>query len=329
MSYEALTQAECQQDEPVTTDLLLKIKNNFDYIYSLIGSGGDGGGGGGDIPNGSLEIDEDADNIPDTWTRYLYPGGSGSYDIATPMHGAKSYRFTRAAGVNNGGGYLECSYVETNELSREIIRVIYRCSVAGIKVMVQVRYYDKDKVEIGSPTTLFSSTANPTTGTQMFLEYVPVANARYLKVRLIGGYTDTDVAGDVFFDGVKRIGWESAQKYSGTIAEESTVADSWTDCGSFNIVLPNLNNAPVHIFFRASARGYQISTAGQRFRVGTNYSNYVENIGTSFEENSFYLYIARCNGGTLTVYQQLKSNDGGNAVYGKKDVAEVGVIVCA
>jgi hypothetical protein len=326
MAYEALTQAECQQDEPVTTDLLLKIKNNFDYLYSIIGSGSGGGsgGGGGGIPNGSFEIDEDGDNIPDTWTRYLYPGGSAAYDTDTPMHGAKAYRFTRAAGSNNGGGYLESDYLATSELFNGLIWVIYRCSVAGIKVMVQFRFYDKAKVEIGPPTTVFSSTSNPTTRTKILLGCVPVANARFFKVRLIGGYTDTDVAGDTFFDGTGISDFVGNLAGSGTIAEQVQVASgAWQDKGSFQVNVGTLSeNCVVRLHFAGELHSMYPSTgatASQRFRVGSSYSGQgdVQN-NTAYQKFYYSITLPVGTSGEQTVNQQLYIDVPADGAYGRK-----------
>ena len=71
--------------------------------------------------------------------------------------------------------------------------------------MILIYYYDKDKVELvsGSPATLHSSTSYNTTPTRYIYQFTPPAGARYFKVFLVGGYTDTNVAGTVRFDDVK------------------------------------------------------------------------------------------------------------------------------
>jgi hypothetical protein len=96
MGYSALLSTEVDVDSPVNTTLIQKIKDNFDYLYSAIGSTGQA------PVNGSFEIDSDADGIPDNWARGLYSGGSAAHDATTPFHGAKAYKFSRAAGAGNG-----------------------------------------------------------------------------------------------------------------------------------------------------------------------------------------------------------------------------------
>lgn len=199
MGWDPITDEEIQPNKPVVGDggFGKKVKGNLEYLYGNISLGqGDG------IPNGSFEIDSDSDGIPDSWTKNLYPGGAGSYEITNPAHGAKSYKFTHPGGAGNGGGYLESDYIEIHGLKTYWISWILWASVAGIKNIVQVRYFDKDKVELGSgsPETLWSSTSNPTSPTLFTATYTPPATTRYVKYRLIGGYSDTNVAGTTYFD---------------------------------------------------------------------------------------------------------------------------------
>ena len=100
MGYDAILSTEVDVDSPGKAELFQKIKDNFDYLYSLIG-------GPVEVPNGSFEIDTDADGVPDNWTLNLYAGGSAAFDTTTPAHGANAYKFTRASGASNGRGYLE------------------------------------------------------------------------------------------------------------------------------------------------------------------------------------------------------------------------------
>ncbi|MDI9562514.1 MAG: hypothetical protein QM235_15215, partial [Pseudomonadota bacterium] len=91
MGYSAILSSEVDVDSPGKAELFQKIKDNFDYLYSMMG-------GVVELPNGSFEIDTDADDIPDNWTRNLYAGGSAAFDTITPAHGAKAYKFTRTSG---------------------------------------------------------------------------------------------------------------------------------------------------------------------------------------------------------------------------------------
>jgi hypothetical protein len=50
------------------------------------------------VPNGSFEEDVDSDVVPDRWSVFFYPGGTGGYDIGKSVHGMKSYSSSIRAG---------------------------------------------------------------------------------------------------------------------------------------------------------------------------------------------------------------------------------------
>ena len=196
MAYDAITSAEIQVGKPEKQSLWQKVKDDFDYLYGAVASAS------GALPaNGSFETDSDGDGIPDSWTRTLYPGGSGAFETSSPAHAAKAYKFVHPGGSGNGGGKLVSEYIEVTELTKYNLSFILWASVAGMRNKVQADYYAKDKSSI-STSDLYNSTSNPTSATFYQYTFTPPANARYVKIMLIGGYTDTDVAGNIFFDGV-------------------------------------------------------------------------------------------------------------------------------
>lgn len=196
MAYEPIDSAEIQVKQPVTRTLLTKVKNSLDFLHGTIGSLGNI-----DIPNGSFEIDSDSDGVPDNWTRGLYPAGSGSTETASPTHGAKAYKFVHPGGASNGGGYLDSDYVPCSPIVDLVVRFLHWASAAGMRNQVMVIWYDKAKVYLSS-TTLYNSTANPASPTLFSYVTTPPAGARFFRLRLIGGFTDTNVAGSAWFDGV-------------------------------------------------------------------------------------------------------------------------------
>lgn len=200
MAYSALTAAEIASGKPLTTSLMAKIKADLDWLYGVIGSIGII-----QIPNGSFEIDSVGDGNPDVWTKNLYPGGSGTLYTTSPAHGAKSWSFTHPGGAANGGGYLDSDYIEVSELMTTWLSFITWATAAGMKNKVQIRYFDKDKTELGagSPYDLYNSTANPTSAMAFTMDFLPPATTRYIKIRLVGGFTDTDVAGTAYFDDIR------------------------------------------------------------------------------------------------------------------------------
>lgn len=201
MAWNAITDAEIAVKKPITHALWQKVKDCLLYLYGMVAMVGTGGAV---IRNGSFETDADSDGIPDGWSRGLYPGGSGAFETTSPAHGAQSYKFVHPGGASNGGGYLESDYVDIHALTAYAMTFISWASAAGMKNMVQARYFDKAKVELGagSPVTLWTSTSNPASATENTVGFTPPAAAKYLKFKLIGGYTDTNVAGAAYFDNV-------------------------------------------------------------------------------------------------------------------------------
>lgn len=78
--YNAITNAEIQVDQPIKQELMQKIKDNFDDHQTRVGSLTQFG-----IPNGSFEIDSDADDRPDTWTINTYSGGVAGLSPSTVL----------------------------------------------------------------------------------------------------------------------------------------------------------------------------------------------------------------------------------------------------
>lgn len=231
MAYSALTTAETDVDSPITDALMTKIKANFEYLYSAVGSLEQ-------LPvNGSFEIDADSSGIPDNWTQGLYTGGSAAYDTTTPFHGAKAYKFTRPATAGNGGGYLETGYLEISEYLSATIEWAMK-GEATVKNKVTVRYFDADKVDLSADEDIYTSTANPTAWTKFLRFTIPPATARYMKVRFIGGYTDTAVAGDTYFDDVRININPITIPVEFTITTLESGPGAWGDLNNASIRLP-------------------------------------------------------------------------------------------
>lgn len=268
MSYQAITTDEVTGDKPGTDSLFLKIKNNFDYLYSLAGDVID-------IPNGTLEIDADADGIPDNFTRSLYSGGSGAFDTTTPAQGAKAYKFTHPGGAGNGGGYLETGYLPISEYISPKVQFKLKASVAGMKNIVRVRYFDKGKVDLSADEDIYSSTSNPTSWTSYTKWGVPPANARYIKIQFIGGYTDTDVAGDIYFDDLHYDPLPEVLFDNFTIAKTTNNTGAYADLNSASIKVPKgftVALFPILIDCYNTGGVYGINQFAGRYRISSTYS---------------------------------------------------------
>ncbi len=185
------------QDDPITTTYLQNIKDNEDALNGAIGTQS-----AADIPNGSFEIDSDADGKPDNWTIGFFTGGSQSLETTAPAHGAKALKFTHPGGASNGGGDAYSDYFPLTALKQFSVSGILKASNAGIHVKVWLYYFDKDKLATGSPVSLYDNqTTNPTSYTAYTWQVTPLSTALFVKVRLVGGDSDKNQAGDVWFDG--------------------------------------------------------------------------------------------------------------------------------
>jgi hypothetical protein len=202
MAWNAITTAEIASGKPVCgpTGFGTKVRDCLNWLYGVIGSASVIG-----IPNGSFEIDSDSDGVPDSWTKSLYAGGTGGFYTTSPAHGATAWSFTHPGGASNGGGYLDSDYLEVAELENYWLSFIHWATAAGMRNRVEIRYYDKAKAELGagSPAYLYNSVTNPTTATRFSYNFTPLATTRYIKFRLVGGFTDTDVAGTAYFDNIQ------------------------------------------------------------------------------------------------------------------------------
>ncbi|MFA5354364.1 MAG: hypothetical protein WC291_09045 [Thermodesulfovibrionales bacterium] len=309
MAFDPLLSAEIQTGKPVSRALWQKVKDSLDFLYGNItaAQGGEG------IANGSFEIDADSSGVPDSWTRNTYPGGSGAYETTSPAHGAKAYKFVHPGGAGNGGGYLESDYVTMTTHAPLSLFWISWASVAGIKVKVEVEFFTKAKVTISS-LTVFESTNNPTSamlrGACISHKAIP-STACFCKIRLIGGYTDTNVAGTVYFDFVTVGGSRSilSEVTPHEITEQTTTSTSYVDVYSFIESVPRGSLASP---YAAPLTGYDVeiknATLGQkayaRLRIGTTYGTAKEVTYQPYAVVS--LDIAPPATGLTTVYVQLK-----------------------
>lgn len=199
MPFVPITTAEIQSGQPVIGPVGFgqKTKENFDFLNGQIGSLE-----AQTILNGSFEVEEGATGIPANWERTLFPGGAGVFETADPMHGAKGYKFTHPGGGGNGGGTLESDFFAMSEIRGLQLEWMHYVSAAAMHETVEVEYFTDAQVSI-STQTIYDSVANPTAATMYQRALTIPATARFIKVTLIGGDDDVDVAGDSFWDGVR------------------------------------------------------------------------------------------------------------------------------
>ncbi|MEW6115393.1 MAG: hypothetical protein AB1553_00630 [Nitrospirota bacterium] len=276
MAWNPLNDTEIQVGKPVKRTLWQKIKDSLEYLYGqLAPSGADSG-----VPNGSFEVDSDSDGIPDRWTRTLYAGGSGSFETGSPAHGAKAWKFVHPGGVGNGGGYLDSDYIEISQLKTYVLGYTTWASAAGMRNLVQLLYYNTSKVYL-STTTLYDSQANPATPTTYLSQYTPPANSRFIKIRLIGGNSDVNVAGTAYFDDIKNQEAVATAHMLNSSVTTAKIADS--NVTTAKIADDNVTNAKMRKTFSESNSGY-ISSGAYWYPTAGYYSwFYPEGTGWEYE----------------------------------------------
>lgn len=294
------------------------------YLYNLIG--GSGGASDG-VLNGSFENDTDGDGTPDSWVVTLFSGGSSGIYTASSAHGTKAYYFTSPGGSGKGGGSLTSeSFIPCSEYAPVTLRWFHSSSVATVRNIVALLWYDKNKEACATAYTYLydASTGNPTSWTPYIRGCTPPAGARYFKVWLCGCHNSDDTAGTTVFDDV-RLSKEALITPSGSISENTTVGTSFADKGSMSIALPSGLSSESIVELSIIGR-CKISnaayTASQRFRVGTQYSDSLSTSSASYIYQGFRLLLHGATG-AITLYQQLMSSDGEYTASGKVDAYSV------
>lgn len=297
--------------------------NCLKFLFGQIGTIASTG-----VQNGSFEVDSDGNGQPDNWTLSTYLGGAGTLVTDAPAHGAKALRLTHPGGAGNGGGYYESDYVICSSLIKAFHGFVHWASAAGMHNKVVVRYFDKAKVYLSS-ADLYDSTDNPTTPTYFIVAFQPPANARYYKLQLIGGHSDTDVAGAAYFDGVGPVGMElfSPRYASATIDEVSSSEAGYLDVASITFRSTHLG-LPARVYL--PAEGSQVTGAAEglmRFRCGSNYSNEFmpTAVHPDYSSANFILDIPSVGeSAQVTVHLQLYASFGG--IYGRKAVPDISIL---
>lgn len=271
MPFEQITTEEITVKKPVTNRLMTKIKNSLEYLYGAIATDTTEG-----LQNGSFEIDT-GDGIPDSWTRTLYPGGTGSM-VTDSIHGAKAFSFVHPGGSGNGGGYLESDYAPISDHEKYLAKWFWKTSIAsGLHVQVVARWSDKDKVPI-SDETIFDTTTGSTTARMHIAGCHPPAGARFCKLRLVGGKSDASTAGTVFFDGVDFGRIAETTQIPAIVCNGSIAAfavDAWVET-LISTVLVGFSNIPFQLTANLDITGTtqdgSVSNMSCRLKINSSYS---------------------------------------------------------
>lgn len=160
------------------------------------------------IPNGSFEIDTDADDEPDGWVKTDETASANVIDATKSTHGEKSMKFVSTG--NGGGNIINKDFFNVTsraeagaQLDRLYVDVDIECSVVGVRVIVRVEWFDEAQASISNDDIYDEAIANPTTFETNHLFIEPPALARFAKLRLIGCDPSDSTSGSCWFDNVK------------------------------------------------------------------------------------------------------------------------------
>lgn len=158
------------------------------------------------LKNGSFE-DVDAGE-PLLWVVSDSAGGSHAISDATESggeahHGQRSLQMT----TTGSGGFVEAlsdRFLAVGGGDTILCAGYARRDTSGIRKRVQLLYYDADKSIVSTDTLEDNSDSALTYVTIGGTSDAP-ANARFYKVKLIGGVSGGAIAGNVFFDGFSSV----------------------------------------------------------------------------------------------------------------------------
>lgn len=184
-------------DPTKLTALAQAIIDDLNYLHANFVSSRD------IIPNGSFELDSDANNEPDQWTKAA-SGLGGTYTLTTTagnfIHGGKALSMTHPGGAGNGGYTAKSSnFLDWSEKRPLLLAWAQKASAAAMRNKVEIEWYDSAQALI-STSAIYDSQANPTSWTEQRGGAWPAANTRYAKIKITGGDTSVSTGGTVYWD---------------------------------------------------------------------------------------------------------------------------------
>lgn len=152
------------------------------------------------ISNASFETDTDADGTPDSWTLTSETGANNAQDTSESTEGLASFRFTSTG--NGGGSLTTTNFFPVNGSDNLRVNFDIRATVAAVKNIVRVEWYDASEVFI-SNTDVYDSITNPTVFTSFDFQASPPVTARFAKLKLIGIDPSVLLSGSTYFDNIE------------------------------------------------------------------------------------------------------------------------------
>jgi hypothetical protein len=317
MAWNPPTDAQIQQDQPVggVSGFGEATKDSLEYLYAQLGTLSAG------LKNPSFEIEGSVAGTAEAWTFSTYPAGAVSRVTTDNAQGEACIKMTHSGGAGNGGGYATSDYVAARE-GAYMLALLAWATVHGIHCAADLYYYDEGKVFISSDR-VWDSQGLPLTPTAVIGTQTAPANTRYIKVRLLGGINDIDIAGTAYFDDASLIPLAATDPPAVdntedvSIAEQSTSLTTWTEVGSQTLDLDLLDGDASGVLVRLTFSGEVWGGTGpntgyMRFRVGTAYSNVISGYAAAWTTTEVSIDVSGLTSPSITIYMELYSDGGGS-----------------
>ena len=167
--------------------------------------------------NGSFE--NSSAGVPADWTLVEWNSGANVVDSSVQYHGKYSMKFVS---TGSGGGHITTTAFFPVSLGRTLtLKFAYKSSVADVRNVVEVLWYDKDQVAFSTPssTIMDDSTTNPTSFTQKTYKVSPLSGTYFAKLKITGCHSSDATSGSTWYDGVSLV--EDALDITNQTAETS------------------------------------------------------------------------------------------------------------
>lgn len=152
------------------------------------------------VDNFSFENTQDG-TLPTSWDVVTHSGGTVAIDTTEHVHGKNSLKFTS---TGSGGGYITTSsYIDISRVNNLDIAWSMKSTVADIRNVVEVRFYDSSNVYISSTNVYDEDTNNNLAWSNQFTSLASAdipSNAVSMKLRIHGAHSSDVTSGSVWYD---------------------------------------------------------------------------------------------------------------------------------
>jgi hypothetical protein len=155
------------------------------------------------IVNGSFEYI--ANGLPTGWVLTEWNTSANVVDstAGNQKHGLYGMKFVS---TGNGGGTLTTSYYfPVNQSIQVEVGWFMKSSAATVQNIIEILWYDKDKIALGTPSTILynAATGNPSDWTEYVYTTSPLSGAYWAKLKITGCHSSSSTVGNTWFDDVR------------------------------------------------------------------------------------------------------------------------------